>query len=58
MLLVKEFVGWGKGEGWGCDKESFVLLEKKMERLSMEVVGNGLEGIREMGGMKRSEGRG
>lgn len=56
VLLLKDFLVWRKAQGWPSDNETFVFLDKNMDRLSIDVVRNAFERIREMAGIKRTDG--
>ena len=52
VLLLKDFLGWRKAQGWSSDNETFVFLDKNMDKLSIDVVRNAFERIRDLAGIK------
>ncbi len=55
-LLLATFLDWREEQGWASENESYLFLDWDKKRLSVDVVRNAFQRIRDLAGVKRSDG--
>lgn len=55
-LLLTAFLDWREAQGWPSDDDAYVFLDKDKKGLGVDVVRNAFHRIRDMAGIKRTDG--